>query len=208
MWDCKVKYLGRQPYETIWRDMQTFTAERTESTPDEFWLLEHEPVFTLGQAGKPEHIFNAHNIPVIQTDRGGQVTYHGPGQLVGYCLFDLKRLGLNTRELVVKIEQCIIDVLASFDIKAAGDREKPGVYVNGEKIAALGFRVKNNATYHGLSINVNNDLTPFSYINPCGIKDQKITSLKMLGKNVSLEEVRERLVQKLELVKGIEPSTR
>jgi len=207
MWDCEVKRLGCQPYETIWRAMQTFTEQRTESTVDEFWLLEHEPVFTLGQAGKQEHILNPHNISVIQTDRGGQVTYHGPGQLVGYCLFDLKRLGLNTRELVVKIEQCIIDVLASFDIKAAGDREKPGVYVNGEKIASLGFRVKNNATYHGLSINVNNDLTPFSYINPCGIKDQKVTSLKALGKNVSLEEVGERLVE-LELVKGIEPSTR
>jgi lipoyl(octanoyl) transferase len=178
-----------QPYEKIFHAMKSFTETRDQTTPDEIWFLEHEPVFTQGQAGKAEHLLNAHGIPVVQTDRGGQITYHGPGQLMMYTLFDLKRLELNTRELVILLENSVIDVLKTFDIDAYADREKPGVYVNNEKIASLGLRVKNDRSYHGLCLNVNNDLTPFSYINPCGIKNQKVTSLKTLGIHLSFQKV-------------------
>jgi lipoyl(octanoyl) transferase len=195
------KNLGIQQYLPVWQAMQTFTQERTEKTPDEFWIVQHEPVFTQGQAGKPEHLLNAHDIPVVQTDRGGQITYHGPGQLVIYCLVDLTRLKLNTREFVVKIEQAIIATLKNFGIDSVGNREAPGVYVpnlnQAKKIASIGLRVKQGRSYHGLSLNVENDLTPFSYINPCGIKDLEVTSLQQLGCQKSIIEVEKVLIENL-----------
>ena len=192
-----IKYLGVQPYLPTLKAMQDFTTARNERTNDELWLLEHEAVFTLGQAGKTKHILDAHNIPVIKTDRGGQVTYHGIGQLVAYCLFDIKRLQLNSRQLVCNLEQVVINLLADFNIKALGDRDAPGVYVNDKKIAALGLRIRKGYSYHGLCFNVNIDLTPFTYINPCGVKDQPVTSLQDLGLDIAMQEIRERLTKNI-----------
>lgn len=182
-----------QPYLPLWQRMQQFVANRTSDTEDQIWFCEHDPVFTLGQAGKEKHILNAHSIPVVKSDRGGQVTYHGPGYLMVYCLFDLKRLGFNTRELVCKLENIIIELLASYKITAYADRDAPGVYVEGAKIASLGLRISKGYTYHGLCINVDGDLTPFSYINPCGIEGQTMTSLSNLGINTSVNDVAQKL---------------
>jgi lipoyl(octanoyl) transferase len=195
-----VKSLGLQPYQTIWQAMQDFTAARTDTTPDELWLLEHEPVFTLGQAGKHEHVLDAHGIPLIQTDRGGQVTYHGPGQLMAYCLFDLNRAQLNSRQLVIALEQAIIHVLSRYGIIATGSRDAPGVYVGDAKIASLGLRISKGFSYHGLAINVHNDLAPFSYINPCGIVGQAVTSLKALGHDVSVAEIGQQLSEEIKKI--------
>lgn len=186
-------YAKLQPYETIWHEMQTFTQNRTPTTEDQIWFCEHQPVFTLGQAGKEEHILNAHNIPVIKSDRGGQVTYHGPGFLMVYCLLDINRLKLNTRELVCRLEKVIIDLLQQYNINAYSDREAPGVYVDNAKIASLGLRIRKGYSYHGLCINVNGDLTPFSYINPCGIEGQKMTSLAELGVTENIDQVKQHL---------------
>src|SRR3990167_7390515 len=147
------------------KKMQEFTDSRDENTPDEIWLLEHPPVFTQGLAGKPEHILNPHAIPVVQTDRGGQVTYHGPGQLVVYTLIDLKRKHLHTREFVRTLEKCVIDVLSELSIAAVSKCDAPGVYVNNEKICSIGLRVRKGCSYHGIAFNIDMDLTPFSYIN-------------------------------------------
>ena len=180
-----VKPLGVQPYIPTWEAMQAFTASRSETTPDELWLLEHPPVYTQGQAGKPEHVLNPGDIPIVQIDRGGQVTYHGPGQLIAYLLLDLKRHKMGVRELVRRIEQSVIDVLASYDITAYGKIDAPGVYVNRlgveAKIAALGLRIRNGCSYHGLSFNVNMDLEPFSRINPCGYAGLQVTQLADYG---------------------------
>jgi len=192
-----IKHLGVQPYMPILKAMQDFTAARHEQTNDELWLLEHEPVFTLGQAGEAKHIIDAHDIPVIKTDRGGQVTYHGMGQLVAYCLFDVKRLHLNSRQFVCHLEQVIINLLADFNIKAHGDRDAPGVYVNDKKIAALGLRLRKGCSYHGLCCNVSVDLTPFTYINPCGVKDQPVTSLQDLGYNICINAIKEPLIKNI-----------
>jgi lipoyl(octanoyl) transferase len=192
-----IKKLGLQPYVPIWQAMQQFTQARTPNTPDELWALEHEAVFTQGQAGKAEHILEAHEIPIIQTDRGGQVTYHGPEQLVIYCLLDILRLNLHTRQLVMTIEQAIIETLQDFGIVGNARRDAPGVYVANEKIASIGLRVTKGRCYHGLSINVNNDLTPFSYINPCGIKQQAITNFAKLGVKITLAQVQDKLIEKL-----------
>ena len=195
------KNLGLQEYLPVWQAMQQFTQARTVETPDEFWIVQHQPVFTQGQAGKAEHLLATHDIPIIQTDRGGQVTYHGPGQLVIYCLMDLNRLKLNTREFVIKIEQAIIKTLKNFGIESIGNREAPGVYVShlnqAKKIASIGLRVKQGYSYHGLSLNVDNDLTPFSYINPCGIKDLEVTSLQKLDCKKTITEVEKILLEKL-----------
>lgn len=192
-----VKHFDIQPYLPILKAMQDFTAVRNQNTNDELWLLEHEAIFTLGQAGKSEHIIDTHDIPVIKTDRGGQVTYHAVGQLIAYCLFDVKRLHLNSRQFVCKLEQVIINLLADFGIKAHGNRNAPGVYVNGNKIAALGLRLRKGYSYHGLCFNVNVDLTPFTYINPCGIKGQAVTSLQELGYYVSMNEIQERVTKNI-----------
>ncbi|KZE25289.1 lipoyl(octanoyl) transferase LipB [Crenobacter luteus] len=193
-----VKYLGRVDYEPTWRAMQAFTDARTRDTQDEIWLLEHPPVYTLGLAGKEEHLLCATDIPVVKIDRGGQVTYHGPGQLVAYLLVDFKRMGIGVRELVTRIENAVIDLMAEFGVSANGDRDAPGVYVDGAKIAALGLRIKNGAVYHGLSLNVDMDLTPFNWINPCGYANLKVTQMKDVGAPVTVEEAARRLLPHLE----------
>lgn len=174
--------LGRVAYEPTWRRMQTFTQERTEDTPDEIWFLEHPPVFTLGLNGKPEHVLAAGDIPVVNIDRGGQVTYHGPGQLVVYPLVDLKRRGLGIRALVEALENAVIDTLSGFGVEARSRRDAPGVYTpGGSKIAALGLRVRRGCTYHGLAFNVAMDLEPFRRINPCGYAGMQVTQVADLG---------------------------
>jgi lipoyl(octanoyl) transferase len=177
--------------------MQAFTATRTGDTPDEIWLVEHPPVYTLGQAGKPEHLLQETGIPLVKIDRGGQITYHGPGQAVIYLLLDLRRNGIKVRELVALMETAIIDFLAAHGIVAQRKEGAPGVYVAGEKVAALGLRVKNACSYHGLSLNVRMDLTPFDWINPCGYPGLKATQLSDLGLNLSLSEVQQSLADRL-----------
>jgi lipoyl(octanoyl) transferase len=174
---CEIRYLGVQGYEIVWQQMQDFTFSRTANTPDELWVLQHEPVFTLGQAGKKEHILDAHGIPVINCDRGGQVTYHGPGQLVIYLLIDVRRRRTGVRELVDLIEKSIAALLNDYGITSQTQPRAPGVYVDGKKIAALGLRIKQGCSYHGLSLNIDLDLQPFSYINPCGYKGLQVTQL-------------------------------
>lgn len=176
-----VRKLGRCDYLPVWEAMQRFTDERDATTRDELWLVEHPPVFTVGLNGKPEHLLSPGNIPVVKVDRGGQVTYHGPGQIVLYFLLDLRRLSLGVRALVSLMEQAVIDLLASYHIKAESRREAPGVYVNGAKIAALGLRVRKGCSYHGLALNVEMDLEPFARINPCGYPGLAVTQLRALG---------------------------
>ncbi len=180
-----IRQFGLQPsqaqdYVPVWDAMRRFTAQRNNETPDQIWMLTHKPVFTQGQAGKPEHLLNTAEIPVVQIDRGGQVTYHGPGQLVAYLLIDIRRAGIGVRELVENIEQSVIDVLAQFGIVGESQRKAPGVYVNGAKIAALGLRVREGRSYHGLSFNVDMDLSPFRRINPCGYEGMPVTQLRDL----------------------------
>ncbi|BBH14027.1 MULTISPECIES: lipoyl(octanoyl) transferase LipB [Chromobacterium] len=193
-----VKHLGRVDYEPTWRAMQAFTDARNADTPDELWVVEHPPVYTQGLAGKPEHLLHATAIPVVKTDRGGQITYHGPGQLVVYLLVDFKRMGIGVRELVRRIEQAVIDALAELGIHGNGDVDAPGVYVAGAKIASLGLRIKNHAVYHGLSFNVDMDLAPFDSINPCGYANLKVTDLKQLGVELSLAAAADTLLPHLE----------
>lgn len=176
-----VRDLGRQPYEPVWRAMQRFTDARDAGTPDELWLVEHDPVFTLGQAGREEHVLMPGDIPVLHVDRGGQVTYHGPGQLVAYPLLDLKRLKLGVREYVHRIEQAVIDTLADWNIEGARREGAPGVYVNGAKIAALGIRVRRGCAFHGLAFNIAMDLEPFHRINPCGYAGLEVVAMADLG---------------------------
>ena len=176
-----VRHLGLADYEPIWRAMQAFTAQRSPDTPDEIWLLEHPPVYTQGQAGKPEHLIAATDIPIIPIDRGGQITYHGPGQVVAYVLVDLRRRGYGIRELVTRMEQAVMDLLAVQGVTATRQAGAPGVYVEGAKIAALGLRVKHGCTYHGLALNVDMDLRPFAAINPCGYAGMRVTQARDLG---------------------------
>ena len=198
--DCRVRTLGREPYEPVWRAMQRFTDGRDETTVDELWLVEHDPVFTLGQAGKPEHVLTPGDIPVIHVDRGGQVTYHGPGQIVAYPLLDLRRLKLGVRQYVDRIEQALIDTLADWAITAGRLEGAPGVYVDGRKIAALGIRVRRGCSFHGLAFNVDMDLEPFGRINPCGYAGLQVTSMvELLGGSAdsSLDAVQSRLLEHL-----------
>lgn len=189
-----VRDLAIADYQTTWQAMRDFTDNRNESTTDELWLLEHPPVFTQGLAGKAEHILDAHGIPIVQTDRGGQVTYHGPGQLVAYPLFDLKRKNLHARALVRTLEKSVIDVLAHYKITALARCDAPGVYVDGAKICSIGLRVRRNCSYHGIALNVCMDLTPFRYINPCGYSDMKMTQINAFAPNVALTDVKKQLV--------------
>jgi len=191
---CRVRELGRQPYQPVWRAMQRFTDVRDESTDDEIWMVEHDPVFTLGQAGKPEHVLAAGDIPVIHVDRGGQVTYHGPGQIVAYPLLDLKRLKVGVREYVHRIEQALINTMADWNIEAERRDGAPGVYVAGAKVAALGIRVRRGCTFHGLAFNVGMDLEPFHRINPCGYQGLQVTTLQDLGGPSSMEAVKPALL--------------
>ena len=195
--DILVRHLGVQDYQTIWREMQQFTDLRDENTTDEIWLLEHPPVFTLGLNGKHEHILDAGHIPVIQCDRGGQVTYHGPGQLIVYLLLDLKRRNLGVKQLVNKIEQAIIDLLANTGIKSQRRNKAPGIYISESKIAALGLRVRRGCCYHGLSLNIEMDLEPFTRINPCGFPDLQAIQLKDLLPGVTIEQTSTTLLKHL-----------
>ena len=193
-----IRHLGLVDYEPTWHAMQAFTETRTGETPDELWIVEHPPVYTLGLAGKPEHLLQQTAIPLIKTDRGGQITYHGPGQLVVYLLMDLRRRDYGVRDMVRRIEQAIIDTLADYGIEARGDVNAPGVYVGARKIASLGLRIKNHATYHGLSLNVSMDLAPFGSINPCGYAGLEVTRMADLGVEATLAQVAERLIPHLE----------
>jgi lipoyl(octanoyl) transferase len=175
-----VRDLGLRPLEDVWREMQAFTAARTQATRDEIWLVEHPPVYTLGMRGDPKHLLAPGDIPVVKIDRGGQVTYHGPGQVVAYVLLDLPRRALNPRKLVQALENAVIDTVAGYGIEARSRRDAPGVYVDGAKLAAIGLRVKRHCSYHGLALNVAMDLTPFSRINPCGYAGLAVTDLRTL----------------------------
>lgn len=189
-----VKNLGQQDYQVTWQAMQDFTKARNHETQDEIWVVEHPPVYTLGRNGKKEHILQKTNIPIIKVDRGGQVTYHGPGQLVIYILLDLHRRHLGVRQLVTLIEDSIIKLLLNYDIVANSDKKAPGVYVDGSKIAALGLRVSKGCTTHGLSLNVDMDLSPFQAINPCGYKGLTITQCKNLGITENIQQLATQLL--------------
>ena len=189
-----IRRLGLADYEPVWRDMQAFTDDRDETTGDELWLVEHPPVFTQGQAGKAEHVLAPGDIPVIQVDRGGQVTYHGPGQIVAYPLVDLKRLGVGVRDFVHRIEESIIRVLAHYGVTGERVEGAPGIYVNGDKIASLGLRVRRGRTFHGLAFNIDMDLEPFARINPCGFEGLRVIRLADLAE-VEFRAVENHLVE-------------
>lgn len=193
MFTVTVKNMGTIEYLTAWQAMKNFTAQRTRETPDEIWLLEHPPVYTQGIAGKPEHLLFPSQIPVIKTDRGGQITYHGPGQIILYLLLDLHRWRLNIRQLVRKMEGAVIDLLSEYDVVAQGDENAPGVYVDGAKIASLGLKIRRGACYHGIAFNADMDLTPFTAINPCGYRGLRVTQAKDLG----IADCKEMLATKL-----------
>ncbi|MDF1828071.1 MAG: lipoyl(octanoyl) transferase LipB [Legionellaceae bacterium] len=184
-----IRSLGTQPYADTWHAMKKFTEERACDTPDEIWLLQHPPVYTQGQAGKPEHILNPGSIPVVQSDRGGQVTYHGPGQLIAYILLDIKRRNLGIRTLVCQLERSLIDLLRIFSVRAETKTGAPGVYVNQKKIASIGLRVRKGCTYHGLALNINMDLKPFLGINPCGYAGLNMTQLHEHNAETDLNHV-------------------
>ena len=190
----KIVDLGLQDYETTWLAMKSFNEQRSEATDDEIWIVEHPPVYTLGLNGKSEHLLNIGDIPVVNCDRGGQVTYHGPGQLVIYTLLDVQRLKLNPRSLVTLLEQAMIKTLAQFDIEAVAKPDAPGVYVKGRKIGSIGLRIKKQGCYHGLSLNNAMDLQPFNFINPCGYSDLKVTQLADLGVNVSSKSLADSVI--------------
>jgi lipoyl(octanoyl) transferase len=203
--DGVVRDLGRQPYQPVWRAMQAFTDARDANTTDELWLVEHEPVFTLGQAGKPEHVLMPGEIPVVHVDRGGQVTYHGPGQIVAYPLLDLKRLKVGVRDYVCRIEQAVIDTLAEWNITGARKDGAPGVYVNGAKVAALGIRVRRGCAFHGLAFNIAGEsVAPFGRINPCGYEGLQVVAMSDLGGPSSLDAVKPVLLGKLAKQFGLE----
>lgn len=198
-----VRDLGRTDYQTVFDAMKDFTADRGAGTADEIWFTEHDPVFTQGQAGKVEHLLAPGNIAVVQSDRGGQVTYHGPGQIVAYLLFDIRRSGLSVRGLVRGIEAAVVATLRSYAVEGAPRPDAPGVYVDGTKIASLGLRVRRGCSYHGLALNVDMDLEPFSRINPCGLQGMNVTQLAELADDVRLDEVRRRLLEELARVYDI-----
>lgn len=201
--NVRIKHLGRVEYEPTWRAMQTFTAQRNESTQDELWVLEHPPVFTLGQAGKREHLLVDPDIPVVHIDRGGQITYHGPGQVVVYVLVDLKQRGYGVKDLVSRMEQAVINLLAQHQVIAERQKGAPGVYVKGAKIAALGLRIKQGRTYHGLALNVDMDLSPFNYINPCGYAGMAVTQTKDLGIRQTARQLGDQLSRQLVELIGV-----
>ena len=190
----KTRYLGLADYHETWQAMREFTDTRTDDDPDETWVCEHPSVYTLGQAGRREHILNTADIPVVQSDRGGQVTYHGPGQVVIYTLVNLRRSNLGVREMVVRLENSVIGLLAEHGIEAAGRRDAPGVYVGEAKIAALGLRVRRGCTYHGLAMNIDADLSPFKGIDPCGYRGMSVTSTQELGLSFPKEQMIKQLV--------------
>ena len=195
--DTLVRHLGCQPYEPVWRAMQRYTEQRGPHSPDQIWLLEHPAVFTQGLNGKPEHLLKPGNIPVIPIDRGGQVTYHGPGQLVVYLLLDLRRHRLGVRQLVAHMEQAVIQLLGAHGISAHARQDAPGVYVGEAKLASLGLRIRRGCSYHGLALNVDMDLGPFARINPCGYQGLAVTQLRELGVVLNLSQAGDALLQSL-----------
>jgi lipoyl(octanoyl) transferase len=192
-----VRHLGEVDYHDTWKEMQTFTNSRQPDSADELWFLQHPPVYTLGKNGKAEHVLNPMDIPVINVDRGGQVTYHGPGQIIVYTMLDLNRLKIGVRELVTIIEHTLIELLADYEVIASARREAPGVYVNGAKIAALGLRVRKGCSFHGLALNVDMDLEPFSRINPCGYEGLEVTQLKKFVDDIQMPDVIDKLERRL-----------
>lgn len=192
-----IRELGLQTYEPVWRAMQAFTDARSEATQDEIWFTQHEPVFTLGINTSPEHLLAPGDIPVVQVDRGGQVTYHGPGQLMIYPLVDLRRAGLGVRDLVSALEQSVVDLVAGYGIAAASRADAPGVYVDGAKLASVGLRIRRGASFHGMALNVDVDLEPFSRINPCGFKGLELTDMRRLGADHDVAAVRDSLLPHL-----------
>lgn len=192
-----VRSLGRQDYEPLWRQMQQFTADRDAATEDELWFTEHPPVYTLGLNASKEHLLNPGEIPVVQVDRGGQVTYHGPGQLMIYPLLDLKRAGLGVRDLVTALEHCVVDLLHEFGFDSIARKDAPGVYVNTKKIASVGLRIRRGASYHGMALNIDVDLEPFSRINPCGFSDLEVTDLRALGVAHERQVIQDKVEQHL-----------
>ena len=194
----RIKEKGLQDYTSTWQEMVSFTENRSDQTEDELWTLEHRSVFTQGLSGKPEHLLKESEIDVIQSDRGGQITYHGPGQLIVYCLIDIKRLGIGVKEMVRIIEKSIIDLLSDYSIPSHKIVGAPGVYVDGSKIAALGLKVKRGKTYHGLSLNVDMNLSPYQLINPCGYRDLNVTQMSNLTDNkLELDKIKKQLTKHL-----------
>lgn len=193
----RVSKLGLQPYLPVWQDMQRFTDQRNDATEDELWLLQHPPVYTLGKSGKSEHVLDSGDIPVVQSDRGGQVTYHGPGQIIVYTLLDLKRMHIGIRELVTRIENSVIALLDDYAVNACARQDAPGVYVEGKKIAALGLRVRKGCCFHGVALNVDMDLEPFERIDPCGYQDLEVTQLSALVAALDFSQVEEQLLAHL-----------
>jgi lipoyl(octanoyl) transferase len=192
-----IKSLGLVEYQPTWNAMKKFTAERTNDTRDEIWLLQHPPVYTQGLAGKPEHLLHSTSIPVVKIDRGGQITYHGPGQIVAYLLLDMRRWRISVRDLVRLMEQSVIDLLGEYGVAAHGRKDAPGVYVGDAKIAALGLKIKNGCCYHGLAFNVDMDLSPFANINPCGHAGLRVTQACEQGITYSINELQAQLAQNL-----------
>ncbi len=190
----KTIFRGRQDYVPLWREMQGFTDSRDEKTADEIWFVEHPPVFTMGLNASDEHLLAPGDIPVVQIDRGGQVTYHGPGQLMIYPLIDIKRSSIGVRNLVTALEQSIVDLVAEFEVAAVARADAPGVYVAGDKLASVGLRIRRGSSFHGMALNVDIDLEPFSRINPCGYAELQMTDLKRLGVDLTLEQSAERLL--------------
>ena len=190
----KTSYLGRQDYVPLWREMQKFTDKRDESTPDEIWFCEHPPVFTLGLNASKEHLLAPGDIPVVQIDRGGQVTFHGPGQLMVYPLIDIRRANIGVRTLVTALEQSVVDLASEFDVAAAARADAPGVYVEGNKLASVGLRIRRGSSFHGMALNVDVDLEPFTRINPCGYAELEMTDLHRLGIDLQLAAASERLL--------------
>jgi len=190
----RTNYLGRQDYVPLWHKMQAFTDERDESTPDEIWFCEHPPVFTLGLNASKEHLLAPGDIPVVQIDRGGQVTFHGPGQLMVYPLIDIRRANIGVRKLVTALEQSVADLAAEYDVAAAARADAPGVYVEGDKLASVGLRIRRGSSFHGMALNVDVDLEPFTRINPCGYAELKMTDLHRLGIDLQLEATAEKLL--------------
>ena len=197
MSEIAIRNLGLQTYEPVWRAMQKFTDTRDATSRDEIWFCQHQPVFTLGLNTAPEHLLATGDIPVVQIDRGGQVTYHGPGQLMIYPLIDIRRAEIGVRDLVTALEQCVVDLAAEFDIAAASRCDAPGVYVDGAKLASVGLRIRRGASFHGMALNVDVDLEPFSRINPCGFQNLEVTDMNRLGAERDLDIVRDRLLPHL-----------
>ncbi len=189
-----IRHLAREEYVPLWRAMQTYTDDRDASSRDAIWFTEHPPVFTMGLNASPDHLLAPGNIPVVNIDRGGQVTYHGPGKLMIYPLIDIRRAGIGVRKLVTALEQSVVDFVAEFDISAAARADAPGVYVDNKKLASVGLRIRRGASFHGMALNVDVDMEPFSRINPCGYRGLEMTDLKRLGVDLSLRESAEKLL--------------